>query len=84
MDTRNLELALSMLLQEIEQGPEDDHELYMKLRQTLQSMRAVGMPVPDDLVRLEEELAEEFGPGAADVPGEGAGPARRRPPAKSR
>ena len=39
------------------------NEIYMKLRQTLDGMRAMGMPLPDDLVRMEKELSAEFKAG---------------------
>jgi phage-related holin len=44
----------------MENQPEDRHELYLQVREKLNEMRAFGMPVPEDLVRLEEELEAEF------------------------
>ena len=35
-------------------------KFYMRLRQTIDSMQAMGMPIPDDLARLEAELSAEF------------------------
>lgn len=64
MDRDELEAALSLFLETAEGEPGDRHEIYMRLRQILDGMRAVGMPVPDDLVRLERELEAEF---AADL-----------------
>lgn len=60
LDKQEIEAAVLELLDEMQVEPGDAHELYMKLRQTLDSMRAMGMPLPDDLVRMEKELAEEF------------------------
>ena len=34
----------------------------MQLHMKLNELRAFGMPVPDDLLRLEKQLEEEFGP----------------------
>ena len=48
------------LLGEIENRPEDKHELYLELAGKLNEIRAMGMPVPEDLVRLERELEETF------------------------
>jgi hypothetical protein len=60
LDKQEIEAAVLELLDEMQVESGDAHELYMKLRQTLDSMRAMGMPLPDDLVRMEKELAEEF------------------------
>jgi hypothetical protein len=35
-------------------------DIYTRLTQILNGMRAFGMPLPDDLVRLEKELADEL------------------------
>ncbi len=43
---------IARLISEIE----NRHELYLKLRGKLNEIRAMGMPVPDDLVRFEREL----------------------------
>lgn len=61
MDRKELEAALSLLLDEMEGEQGDSHEVYMRLVQLLAGMRATGMPIPDDLARLEQELAAEFG-----------------------
>lgn len=64
LDKQEIEAAVLELLEEMEGEPGDAHEIYMKLRQTLDGMRAMGMPLPDDLVRMEKELSAEF---AADT-----------------
>lgn len=60
LDRHELEAALSLLLDEMEgeQGP--SHEVYLRLVQILDGMRAMGMPVPDDLLAMERDLAAEF------------------------
>ena len=60
MDEQELEAALSLLIDDMEGDLGDRHEIFMRLRTIFQSMRAMGMPLPDDLLRLEEELAAEF------------------------
>ncbi len=60
LDKQQIEAAILDLLGVMQGDPGDAHEIYLKLRQTLDSMRALGMPLPDDLVRMEEELAIEF------------------------
>ena len=60
MGKQEIEAAVLELLEEMEGDLGDDHEIYMKLRQTLNSMRAMGMPLPDDLLRMEKDLSAEF------------------------
>jgi hypothetical protein len=56
----DLKAELALLLNQMENQPEDRHELYLQIRGKLNEMRAFGMPLPDDLVRLERELEAEF------------------------
>ncbi len=51
---------ISLLIGDMQNKPEDKHELYLALRGKLSEMRAMGMSVPDDLIRLEKELEAEF------------------------
>ncbi len=61
MDEQELEAALSLFLQELEEEKsEDSHEIFQRLTTLLNQMRAFGMPLPDDLLRLEQELARDF------------------------
>lgn len=60
MDEQELEAAVSLLIEDMEGEQGDAHEIYMRLRQILSSMRAMGMPLPDDLVRMEQEMSAEF------------------------
>jgi len=53
----------SLLVSEMENHPEDKHELYLQLREKLNEMRALGQPLPDDLLELEKSLEEEFAAG---------------------
>lgn len=56
-----LAAAASLLIDEMEGDLGDRHEIWLRLQTILQQIRATGMPVPDDLVRMERELEEEFG-----------------------
>lgn len=67
MDEQELEVALSMLLEDMEDQGADSHEIFLRLDQLFNQMRALGMPLPDDLVRLHEELAEGFGGPVEDT-----------------
>ena len=64
-------LQLAMLMDEIARNPSDAHELQESLREKLTEMQALGLPLPEDLVGLEEYLEED-----SERP-----PPRRRPPA---
>ena len=56
----DLKAEIALLLNQMENQPEDRHELYLQIREKLNEMRVFGMPLPDDLVRLEKELEAEF------------------------
>ena len=60
MERDELEAELSILLTELEGASEDSHEIYLRLRQLIASMRAFGMEIPADLVELESRLDSEF------------------------
>lgn len=53
-----LKVQIAMLLDEIERQPQDPHELQELLREKLAEMRALGLPLPDDLVELEAALEQ--------------------------
>ena len=40
--------------------PEDQHEIQEQLREKLREMRAMGLPLPADLVELEKRLDDDF------------------------
>lgn len=51
---------VELLLGEIAGDPEDAHALQERLRETLAEMRALGMPLPADLVALERNLDSDL------------------------
>jgi hypothetical protein len=51
---------IALLLAQVEETPHDEHELYLRIRQKLNELKAYGMPLPDDLVELEQRLEREF------------------------
>lgn len=55
-----LAAAASLLIDEMEGEQGDRHEIWLRLQTTLQQIRATGMPLPDDLLRMERLLEEEF------------------------
>lgn len=60
MAFEDLQAELALLINQMENQPEDRHELYLQIREKLNEMRAFGMPLPDDLVKFEEELEAQF------------------------
>ncbi|MDP4823635.1 MAG: hypothetical protein NWR47_06780 [Aestuariivirgaceae bacterium] len=60
MAFERLMAELSLLLQEVEKAPRNKHALYLEIREKLQEMRALDLPVPADLEALERRLEAEF------------------------
>jgi hypothetical protein len=54
----NAELARLMTESQGDQG--DVHEIHMRLKQVISTMRAEGLPVPQDFKDLEAHLDQEF------------------------
>ena len=63
-----LQSELGLLMTRMQNEPEDRHELYLIIRQKLNEMKAYGMPLPDDLVRFEQQLEAEFAEDNAGGP----------------
>ena len=55
-----LEAEISLLLTQMENQPEDQHEVYLQLQEKINEMRAYGMPVPDDLKKLMADLEADL------------------------
>ncbi|MCG8559392.1 MAG: hypothetical protein MI824_06305 [Hyphomicrobiales bacterium] len=55
-----LEAEVSLLISQMENQPEDRHEIYLVIREKLNEMRAFGLPLPEDLVAFEKALEAEF------------------------
>ena len=60
MALEELQLQISMLVSQINNQPEDVHELYELLHQKLNEFRSTGQPLPRDLLDLERRMLEEF------------------------
>ena len=61
MALEELKAQIAYLLTSIEDNPEDVHELHELIRQKLAQFRALGLPLPDDLVDLEKRLEADLG-----------------------
>jgi hypothetical protein len=68
MAFENLQSELGLLMTRMRNEPEDRHELYLVIRQKLNEMKAYGMPLPEDLVRFEQQLEAEFASDASSKP----------------
>lgn len=55
-----IKAEISLLLGEMVNQPQDRHELQEQLREKLRELRAMGMPLPAELVELERRLDDEF------------------------
>lgn len=56
----DIQAELGLLLSQMQNQPADKHELLSQIAQKLNELKAYGMPLPDDLVRLEKQLETEF------------------------
>ncbi len=60
MSFESLKARINMILDTATHQPEDLHELQESLREELSSLRAQGLPLPQDLVALEAKLEARF------------------------
>jgi hypothetical protein len=56
MALEQIKAQIALLLEEMVNQPEDERELHEQLREKLVELRALGLPLPDDLVLLERKL----------------------------
>jgi predicted unusual protein kinase regulating ubiquinone biosynthesis (AarF/ABC1/UbiB family) len=55
-----IKAQIDLLLQEMINQPGDEHEIQEQLREKLREMRAMGLPLPADLVELEKRLDDDL------------------------
>jgi hypothetical protein len=60
MALEEIKAQISLLLEQMVNQPEDEHEVLERLREKLNELRAMGLPLPADLVALEKRLEEQF------------------------
>ena len=60
MAFENLKAQISLLVSQINNQPEDVHELYEQLHQKLNELRATGQTLPKDLLELESRILKDF------------------------
>lgn len=67
MDIDDVKAELGILMTRMQNEPQDRHELYLTIMEKLNEMRAFGMPVPADLLKLEAALEAEFAQDLRDL-----------------
>jgi hypothetical protein len=60
MPFESLKARMAMLLEQMIHKQEDMQELQETLREELAELRATGLPVPLDLVELEQRLEDQL------------------------
>lgn len=65
MSFEEIQAEIALLINQMEDQPEDLHELYQQVHAKLSEMKAFGMPLPQDLTDLEKRLEDYFA-GAAE------------------
>jgi hypothetical protein len=56
MDLDDVMTGINLLVRQMDSEPDDLHEIHFKLREMLNELKATGMPLPADLVALDEQL----------------------------
>lgn len=84
MAFEQLRAEIEQLVQQMENEPEDIHELHARIRSKLNELKATGMPLPDDLVALERRLDREERRPMGQVSDTGIAEPRRARPRRNR
>jgi hypothetical protein len=63
----DLEAELALLINQMDNPPENPHDLYLRIMELLNEYKGLGLPLPDDLVRVEKELEDYFKAQEADA-----------------
>lgn len=56
----SIKASISLLLEQMVERPHDAHELQEQLREKLSEIKALGLPLPEDLVALERRLEDDL------------------------
>jgi len=56
-----IKAEIDLLLAEMVNQPQDAREIHEQVREKLNELRALGLPLPADLVALEKNLDAELG-----------------------
>lgn len=69
MTMDDLDAEISYLMNQLEGEPGDIHEIHFRLHQILETFRAEGMAVPENLLKMEQALDAQFKKDADDAGG---------------
>ncbi len=61
MAFETLKAEILMLWNEMEEQTKDPREVAFQIREKIGELRAMGMPVPDDLLKVEKAIEEQYG-----------------------
>ena len=59
MAFEDIKAAIGAILDEIAKRPEDRHILQEQLREKIAELETLGLPVPEDYRRFQEELSDD-------------------------
>lgn len=59
MALEQIKAQIALLMEEMVNQPEDAHELREQVREKLVELQALGLPLPEDLVALQQQLEAE-------------------------
>ncbi|HML44218.1 MAG: hypothetical protein JNN24_18230 [Hyphomicrobium zavarzinii] len=60
MAFEDVKAEIGLLLTQMQNEPEDSHELYLQLKERLNELKAYGLPIPEDLKDLAASLESDF------------------------
>jgi hypothetical protein len=72
MAFEDVEAEIGLLLTQMQDEASDRRELWFQLKQKLEELKAFGMPLPKDLVDLENQLEAEFEAEAVEARKDGS------------
>lgn len=59
MAFEQIKAGIALIMEEIEKRPDDRHVLHEELRELIAQLRSLGLPVPEDILRFEDQLEQE-------------------------
>lgn len=60
MAFEDIKAEIALLFEQMVNQPQDAHEIREMVREKLNSLRASGLPLPEDLVALEKRIETDF------------------------
>jgi hypothetical protein len=67
MAFESIKAEIDLLLAAMVNQPEDAREIHEQVREKLNELRAMGMPLPANLVALEAQMDRDEGGGATEA-----------------